>query len=214
MGIMKGNSFHEEAVAGAKRVEIDFILNVVKNARGELVSIVAGDLEKAHEQGVLACEKAWKTSISERCEIVVVSPGHYPKDIDLHQAQKALSVAEQVAAPNGVIILVGECRAGIGKFKPWMESAKNPQEIIDRFLREGFTRDHSSKAFLCARALVHHKVIVVCRGIPAKDLEAMFFEHASTVEIALKKALALKGKEARILFLPHATDCVPAVESD
>jgi hypothetical protein len=36
---MRNNSFHVEAVTGAKRVGIDFILNVVKNARGELTVI-------------------------------------------------------------------------------------------------------------------------------------------------------------------------------
>jgi lactate racemase len=212
MGRLRNNPFHEEAVAGAKLVGIDFVLNVVKNTRGEITSLVAGDLVQAHEQGVKACEAAWKTAVRERYDIAVVSPGNFPKDIDLHQAQKAIAVAEQVTARGGVIILVAECRDGVGKFRELMKSVQDPQEIIDRFIAVGFTKDHSSKAFLCARALVNHKVIVVCRGIPATELEAMFFESAPSVEAALTGALKFKGSGAKVLFMPHATDCVPVVE--
>jgi len=46
MGMMKGNTFHEEAVAGARLVGADFILNVVKNAGGDITAVVAGNWSK------------------------------------------------------------------------------------------------------------------------------------------------------------------------
>lgn len=212
LGKMWGNSFHEEAVGAARLVGIDFILNAVKNIKGEITEVVAGELEAAHEKGVRSCEKAWKIGFNQQYDIVLVSPGNYPKDINLHQAQKAISAAEQVAVKGGVIILVAECRDKIGKFGGWLKQAKNPQEVIDRFIKVGFTKDHSSKAFMFARALVNHKIIVVCKGISPQELEEMFFESAPSVEAAIRHAMDLKGPEANILFLPHAGECVPMVE--
>jgi nickel-dependent lactate racemase len=211
MGWMKGNPFHEVAVKAARAVGIDFIVNVVKNCKGEVVHAVAGELEAAHEAGVAVCEQSWVVAIPHRYDVVVVTPGGFPRDIDLHQAQKAMSTAELVAADDGVIVLIAECADGIGKFAAWLKGAKSPQDVIDRFRREGFTREHSSKAFMCARALAKHPVVVCCAGISESDLEAMFFRHAKAPQEAVNHALEMRGGNARVLVLPYAVDCVPKI---
>ena len=213
MGWMKGNPFHEVAVKVARTVGIDFIVNVVKNCRGEVVHAVAGDLEAAHEAGVAVCEQSWAVTFPRKYDVVVVTPGGYPRDIDLHQAQKAMSTAELVAADGGVIVLIAECADGIGKFAAWLKGAASPQAVIDRFTREGFTREHSSKAFMCARALAKHPVLASCSGIRKEDLEAMFFRHATAPQDAVNQALEMKGGNARVLILPYAVDCVPKIVS-
>ncbi len=213
MGWMKGNPFHEVAVKAARAVGIDFIVNVVKNCKGEVVRAVAGELEAAHEAGVRICEQSWALMFSHRYDIVVVTPGGYPRDIDLHQAQKAMATAELVVADGGVIVLIAECSDGIGKFAGWLTGAKSPQDVIDRFAREGFTREHSSKAFMCARALAKHAVVVSTSGIRKRDLEAMFFRHADTAQDAVNMALQMKGGNAKVLVLPYAVDCVPKISA-
>jgi nickel-dependent lactate racemase len=213
MGWMKGNPFHEVAVSVARAVGIDFIVNVVKNCRGEVVHAVAGDLEAAHEAGVQVCEQSWVVTFPQKYDIVVVTPGGYPRDIDLHQAQKAMSTAELVAADGGVIVLLAECADGIGKFAEWLKTARSPQDVIERFKREGFTREHSSKAFMCARALAERCVVVSCSGIRREDLEAMFFRCAQSPQDAVDMALRLKGDAGSVLILPYAVDCVPKVLS-
>ncbi len=177
MGWMKGNPFHEVAVRVARTVGIDFIVNVVKNCKGEVVHAVAGELEAAHEAGVAVCEQSWVVTFPYKYDVVVVTPGGFPRDIDLHQSQKAMSTAELVLADGGVIVLLAECADGIGKFAAWLKGAKSPHDVIERFKREGFTREHSSKAFMCARALAKCPVVVYSSGISKADLEAMFFQH-------------------------------------
>jgi nickel-dependent lactate racemase len=209
MGWMKGNPFHEVAITVARTVGIDFIVNVVKNCKGEVVHAVAGGLEAAHEAGVAVCEQSWVMTFPQRYDVVIVTPGGFPRDIDLHQAQKAMSTAELVVAEDGVIVLLAECAEGIGKFAAWLKGAKSPQDVIERFTREGFTREHSSKAFMCARALAKYPVVAYCTGIRQDDLEAMFFRHARTPQDAVEAALAVKGGRASVLILPYAVDCVP-----
>ncbi len=211
MGWMKGNPFHEVAITVARTVGIDFIVNVVKNCRGEVVHAVAGGLEAAHEAGVAVCEQSWVTTFPRKYDVVIVTPGGFPRDIDLHQAQKAMSTAELVTADGGVIVLLAECADGIGKFAAWLKGAKSPQDVIERFTREGFTREHSSKAFMCARALAKHPVVVCCSGISQADMEAMFFRHAATAQEAVDAAVQIKGTRGSVLVLPYAVDCVPKV---
>jgi nickel-dependent lactate racemase len=213
MGWMKGNPFHEVAVKVARAVGIDFIVNVVKNCKGEVVRAVAGELEAAHEAGVQVCEQSWVVTFPRKYDVAVVTPGGYPRDIDLHQAQKAMATAELVVADGGTIVLIAECQDGIGKFASWLKAAGSPQEVIDRFKREGFTREHSSKAFMCARALAKHPVLVSCSGIPPREMEAMFFRPAGSPQEAIDAALELAGGNSSVVVLPYAVDCVPKIVS-
>lgn len=214
-GWMKGNVFHEEAVKVARVVGVDFIVNVVKNSCGQVVEAIAGELETAHERGVSVCEKSWQVNLPHRYDVVVVSPGGYPRDIDLHQSQKAMSAAvsaaEMVIDTDGVIVLVAECRDGIGKYADWLKQAKTPREVIERFKREGFNRDHSSKAFMCARALEHYTVNIFCDGIDPGESAQMFFHPASSTQAAIDEALVKKGPVARVLVLPQSVSCIPSV---
>jgi nickel-dependent lactate racemase len=163
------------------------------------------------------CEKSWQLNLPNSYDIVIVSPGGFPRDIDLHQSQKAMSAAEMVIEKDGVIVLVAECRDGIGKYADWLKQAGSPREVIQRFECEGFTRDHSSKAFMCARALEHYRVYFHCSGIDANELEQMFFRAVPSPQEAIDKAVKEKGTDARVLVLPQAVSCVPRVlesESD
>ncbi len=212
MGQLEDNTFHQESVAAARMVGVDFIINSVKNSRGEITAVVAGDLEAAHLRGVEQCKTAWKVSVDRPVDIAIVSAGGYPKDIDLHQAQKAISAAELVTRKGGAIILVAECRDGTGKFARALLKAGNPQSVIDRFLSEGFRGDeHTSKAYMFARAILEHPIFVVSDGLSPEEIEGMFMHWAPTVSDALDKTLSLGGLNPSVLIAPHAVDCLFSV---
>jgi len=210
-GKMKGNPFHEEAVMIARRIGVDFILNVVESGSGTISMVVGGELEAAHEHGVSFCETSWDLKVPHRYDAVIVTPGGYPRDIDLHQSQKAMSSAEMVIEKGGVIVLIAECRDGVGKYGQWLKQAQTPEEVIERFKKEGFTADHSSKAFMCARALARHTVVIAGSGISEKELAQMFFTPAPSPQAAIDIALDKLGPNASILVLPNAVNCIPRV---
>jgi nickel-dependent lactate racemase len=208
---MKHNPFHEEAVKAARMVGVDFLLNVVKSSRGDIVQAVAGDLEAAHERGVATCHETWRVTLPGQYDITIVTPGGYPRDINLHQAQKALSAAEMVTKEGGVIVLVAQCAEGAGPFTGWLREAQSPRQVIDRFRCEGFTREQSSKAFMCARALDKYHVILCSSDLRGEALEQMFFHYSPFPQSAVDEALAIKGKKARVLVLPYAACCIPVL---
>ena len=211
-GWLQGNPFHEEALNGARIVGTDFILNVVKNSDGEIIKAVAGDLLLAHERGVNFCKESWIVKLNKKYDIAIVSPGGYPRDFDLHQSQKAISPVENILQEQGIIVLLAECIDGIGKFGELLKNAESPKQMIKRFRNEGFTPDHSSKAFMYARALDKFKVILSCSGIEQKEVEQMFFQYAADSQTAINMSLRLKGPDANIIVLPYAIDTIPIVE--
>ena len=212
MGQMEQNVFHEESLAAARMVGVDFIINVVKNQQGGIVTVVAGDLHAAHLAGVAVCDAAWRVQLDEPADISIVSPGGYPKDIDLHQAQKAVSAAEQITRTGGPIILVAKCRVGMSSFAAALIRAESPQAMVDQFLHEGFRgNEHTSKAYMYARALLKHPLIVVTDQLDADLLGQMFMQWAPTVDQALVMALAMAGTNPKIVAVPHAVDCILSV---
>jgi nickel-dependent lactate racemase len=209
MGMLENNPFHEEAVEAALLVGVDFIVNVVKNNKGEIVSVVAGDLVAAHKDGVEICRQVWEIEVTQKFDITITSPGGYPKDFDMHQAQKALASAELITQPGGSIILVAECPDGVGKFGQLLMDCRDPQEVIDCFRNEGFdSKNHSSKAFMYARCFIKHDVYFITDQIDLMELKKMFFYHSSSVENAYQNAKMKCAGSPSVAFLPYAVDCI------
>ncbi len=210
MGRMYGNAFHEEAVSAAKMVGVDFIVNIVQNYKKETISVVAGDLVQAHEEGVKLSLQSCSVKLLRKADIVITSPGGYPRDINLYQAQKAVSVAENVVKEGGVIILVAECPEGIERndFLLWMKAASNPLEVVERFRKEGYSVG-SNKAFMFSRALLKCKIIVVTDKMPEKELKTLFLQKATSLEEAYVKACKIIGKEGETIVLPNASTIIP-----
>ena len=81
--------------------KVRFIANLVQDTHKQNIACVAGDLEQAHQAGVEICRRANTVKMDSLAEVVIVSPGGAPRDKDLYQAQKALSVGEVFAKKEG-----------------------------------------------------------------------------------------------------------------
>src|SRR5690606_41035143 len=82
------NDFHKVMVEAAERCRLRFIANVVVDSRNEPIDLVAGHWLKAWEEGVRLCEQGSLVPIDKLADLVIVSPGGFPKDINMYQAQK------------------------------------------------------------------------------------------------------------------------------
>lgn len=212
IGKLENNSFHEEALLVAQKAGVDFMVNVVKNYTGEIVAAVAGDLVAAHEQGVKICRETWEVPVPHTFDICVISPGGFPFDIDLDISQKALSCAEMITGEGSVIVLVAECRQGIGVFERFFREAESPRDLLERFSREGFSSDRFIKAALLARASLRNPIIIVSGNISHADAKTLFLHKADSVDEALKTAAGLLNNSLsclKVAFVPYGTSIVP-----
>lgn len=211
MGYIYGNPFHEVALDVAKRTKTKFMVNAIQNPHKQNIAFVAGDLVEAHKVGVDKCRQVSEVKIDEKADIVIVSPGGYPRDRNLYQSQKALSVAETIGNTGCTFILVAESKDGYGEgvLKEWLESANNPQEVVDRFKKEGFDVG-SNKAFMYARAMLKGKIIVVSEYLQKEELEKMMIGWAPSLQEAIEMAVKEKVPN-KILVLPNAVNIIPKI---
>ncbi len=211
MGWIDGNPMHEESLAAARMAKVDFIVNVVNNIDEKVAGIFAGELDMAHRAGVDLCNRVHRARTPRMADVVITSPGGFPRDFDLHQSQKAVVPAEMCCKKGGVIILVTQAPDGIGKFGGWLKNADKPGDVIERFKKEGFTPESSSKALYYARALDNFQLMIVTDGISADELREMFFIPIPSVEVAIDESMKIMGSDAEFLFIPHGSEIIPEV---
>jgi nickel-dependent lactate racemase len=211
-GVLEGNPVHEDMVEAAKLAKVDFILNVVVNGKGEVVKAFAGDLEQAFYEGVKVVDEMYRIPVDRKAEIVVVSSGGYPADVNLFQAFKSVNSALEVVKRGGVIILAAECTEGHGNqaFYDWMVKFKD-LKTIEREVKRNFVLG-SHKAYYLMSALQKVQIILVS-SMPDYYAQNIFkLKTARKVNDALNEAFNIVGKNAKVYVMPYGNFTLPEVK--
>lgn len=212
MGKLKNNYFHEEAIEAAKIAGVDFIVNVVQNSKKEVVKIVSGHFLEAWIEGVKWAKKVHEVDAPATVpDIVITSPGKFPRNVNLYQSQKAISPAEEIVKKGGTIILVSDCPEGIGggnNFQRWLKEANSCDEVIERFKREGYS-DSSNKAFLYARCLKKAKITLVNQSISSEIAQEFFLDKEEDIQKVLDKTISIYGQDSKVLIIKNAPEIIP-----
>ncbi|MEI6286698.1 MAG: nickel-dependent lactate racemase [Bacillota bacterium] len=117
-GSLQGNPVRTTIDEIMDHCPVTFILNVVLDEQKRIIKAVAGDCDQAHRVGCEFLDSIYKIPIAEQADIVLVSAGGWPNDIDFARAQKALDHAQQAVAGGGTIILLAACSEGVGNAMP------------------------------------------------------------------------------------------------
>jgi nickel-dependent lactate racemase len=212
-GVLEGNPVHEDMTEAARLAKVDFILNVVTNSKGEIVKAFAGDLEQAFLEATKSVDDMYRVTVDRRADIVVVSPGGYPADINLYQAYKALDNALEVVKRGGTIILVAECAEGHGNqvFYDWMVRLKELKKVEREVKRHFELGGH--KAYYLLKALKNHQIILVS-SLPDYYANGVFkLKTARAVNDALREALKNAGSQTKVWTIPQGNFTLPEVKS-
>ena len=193
----------------AKIVGLDFILNVVLDSHKNVVAAFAGDFIEAHREGVKVVDAMYKIPVPP-ADAVIVSCGGYPKDINLYQTNKALDNATQAVAEGGSIIVVSECRDGIGNevYDRWNKSCKTADDAIERFKNEFEFGGHKAATTASASKRFH---LYLVSSLSDEDAREAFFEPCRTIEEAISKVLE-KNPNARFLVMPYGGQTLPTTD--
>jgi nickel-dependent lactate racemase len=121
--ILDGNAVHEECEKITSMIEPCFGINSVVDDHGRTVRIHAGQWRAAHRAGCIEFLSNHSLRIDGKRDLVVVSCGGYPYDINLIQAHKSLDMAALACKEGGDIVLLAECRDGLGhpRFLNWFD---------------------------------------------------------------------------------------------
>jgi nickel-dependent lactate racemase len=212
-GNLEDNPVHQDMTEAAKLAKVDFIVNVVQNKKGEIVKAFAGDLEEAFLEAVKLVTEMYLITIERRADILVVSAGGYPADINLYQAYKALDNALDAVKRGGVIILVAECSEGHGNqvFYDWMARLGDLKNV-EREIRRNFVMG-GHKAYYLLKALQNHQIILVS-SLPDYYATSIFkLKTARAVNDAMTEALKIAGSASRVWAMPQGSYTLPVFKA-
>lgn len=211
-GNLEDNPLRMDLEQAAAICGVDFIVNVVLDEHKQIVRAVAGDLVKAHREGCRFLDGMYLKELDARADIVLVSQGGAPKDLNLYQTQKALDNAKHAVKPGGTIILIGSCKEGLGEkvFEEWMLSAPTPESMIERIGRDFQLGGH--KAAAIAMVLQNAEIELVSELDP-DFVKRIFLKPASSAQEALDRAFARLGEDATVLAMPYGGSTLPRVRA-
>ncbi|MBI2503822.1 MAG: nickel-dependent lactate racemase [Candidatus Latescibacteria bacterium] len=209
-GKLEGNPVRADLEEGAAMLGGDFILNVVVDGHHRITGAVAGHVDQAHRQGCELVAQRGSVPIPQLAEVVVVSAGGYPKDINMYQAQKALDNAMHAVRPGGVIIWVAECVEGLGgkTFESWLREAGQPDRVLEKIQREFVLGGHKAAAIA---AVLKRAAVYLVSGLEEGVLAGSGLVPFVDLDEALKAALDQIGPQARVLSLPYGGSVLPVV---
>ena len=207
-GNIVDNPLRKDIDEAAAKVGVDFILNVVQTPQKVILRAVAGDMIKAHREGCKFLDKLYKKDIPDRADIVMVSQGGSPKDLNLYQTQKALDNAKHAVKKGGIVILIGSCREGLGEktFEEWITTAPNPHSLIERIHKEFKLGGH--KAAAIAMVLENAEIYLVSE-LEDDFVRKIFMKPFKTVQEAYDAAIKKLGADATVLAMPYGGSTLP-----
>lgn len=195
----------------AKKVGVDFLINVVQNTKKELVKVAAGELEQAWLEGVAACQSVNMVFVDKQADVAIGSAGGFPKDINIYQSQKGIDNMDYIVRDGGTIILLAECSEGFGEhtFEEWVMEANSMQDIFDRFAKGFVLGGH--KAYAICKVLANKEVCLVTK-MPKNLVEKMYMRPFESVDEALAYAKQKHGEDFTAYIMPQAGVVLPQVK--
>ena len=213
-GVLEHNPIHEDMVYAARKVNVQFIMNVALNAEKKVIAAFAGDLEQAHAEGV-AFVRSLAQCPSVEGDIVITSNGGYPLDQNLYQSPKAVATAEACCRDGGVIIMCASCCDGMGGTHFEKLIVRGTVDEIDSYLstippKETIPEMWCAQIF--SRILKKHKVILVTTYLDHEMVRKANMIPASSPDEALEMAYQMMGRDAEVVVIPDGV-AVLAVKS-
>jgi len=206
-GNLKTNPVRLDIDQVSEFVNVDFIVNVILDEKKNVVKAVAGNVIKAHREGCKLLDKLYGVTIEEKADIVITSPGGFPKDINLYQSQKALDNSKHAVKDGGIIILVASAKEGFGEehFEEWMVN-KSPDEMI-RNIEENFILG-GHKAAAIARILKTNQVFFVS-DLDDTLVKKIGFQPFKSISLAIEESFNQLGMQSKIYVIPTGGSVLP-----
>jgi nickel-dependent lactate racemase len=135
---------HEAFLEAASFAKPAFAVTTIVNDQGDTIDLYCGDWIASHLSACAAYAERNTIRISEKRDVVIVSCGGWPYDINMVQAHKALEAASQACRDGGTIVLLAECAEGLGHndFLNWFfaaDSAELAERLCESYQVNGQT---------------------------------------------------------------------------
>ncbi|MCR4439390.1 MAG: nickel-dependent lactate racemase [bacterium] len=209
-GVAAGNPIYQDIVDSTKFVQVDFALHLIVDAHGRVRQACAGALAPSWERARQLADSFYKVPVAQRVPLVIASCGGAPFDDDFVKSFRAVRNAALLVSDGGHLLLIAECRAGLGceHFLDFFATS-TPHELASK-LRQDY-RSFGTTA-LGLRELLRRIRVTVVGMLPPAAPSAMGIRVEPSAQVAVEQALSELPPGAKLAVLPHAHFTLPVVE--
>lgn len=203
-GALDANAVHEECERVVSLVAPAFSINTIVDEKKQATKLFCGDWRLAHRAACHYYLDHYSARIPSKRDIVIVSSGGFPHDINLIQAHKALDMAALACNDGGTIILLAECSDGLGRpdFLKWFDVRDS--RALAAQLVNGYEVNGQTAWALLTKA-ERFRVCLVSE-LPPDDVRKMRMVPVRTIEDALAQAGSGDG-----FIMPRGAAVLPRI---
>lgn len=194
--LLDGNAVHEAFIEVAAKTNPSFAISTIVNDAGRAVDLFCGDWISSHRAACDAYAAGHTLRLAEKRDLVIVSCGGYPHDINMIQAHKALEAASHACNDGGTIIFLAECPDGPGRsdFLDWFETA-NSRELAERLCEKYQVNGQTAWSLLKKAERFEIKIIT---SLTEKEIDSMRLRKLGSINDVFEKT----GHEIKGFILP------------
>tara|TARA_B100000315_G_scaffold88389_1_gene81175 strand:+ start:2636 stop:3916 length:1281 start_codon:yes stop_codon:yes gene_type:complete len=210
-GQMENNPMHEDILETVNKLSPDFLINTITNSSGEIIHAAAGELKEAHNKGCNFFMNHCSVHIREKADLVIVSCGGSPRDINFIQTHKSIEHAFQAVKEGGVMIVLAECAEGFGNatFLNWFQHTERESFLQNLHTAFEINGQTAFSTYLKAKAV---KIILVS-SLAKEDIISMNLIPAANIQEALSKSEDFLDGNDFTYIIPDGAHTLPIYKS-
>jgi len=204
VGKLKGNPVYDDQIEAVEMCRPTFLLNVVLNEEMKTLKVFAGDYIQAHLDACKFVDDVYAVEIEKKADLVIVSSGGYPKDIDVYQLHKSMINARSAVKDGGVVIVVGECRDGSGSktYENIMKKYKTPEKVEEATRADFQVGAHKAYG---VTSLMNNVEFILVSELEEELAKLLLFKTARDMDTALNMAYEKLGENIDIIIMPQGS---------
>jgi len=211
IGNYDDNPMRQDVEEMGRMMRVDIAHNALLNGKKQIVEVLSGAPVNVMHAAIPRVREIFQVPISQPFDLLVVSPGGYPKDINVYQSQKALGHAILVMKEGGTVILCAACNEGTGSqsYEQWITDGTkhNHDDVFQHFKDEGF-RVGPHKAYQISRDASRVRVMLISEMEP-DFVRQLMLHPLPDLQTAIDKALEDLPESAHIGIMPFANATIP-----
>ncbi len=191
VGRLSGNPVHQGFIEVVEKLPPTFLINAFVNNDGAIIDLFCGDWKESHEQACEVYRENHTIRIPEKRDVVIVSCGGNPYDLNMIQAHKALEMASHGCKDGGKIIFLAECENGLGHedFIDWF-GADNSAGIAERLCQNYQVNGQTAWSLSKKSENFDIEILTV---LPVEQVEKMGLRKIESLERSFNNVRDLRG---------------------
>lgn len=209
-GNLHNNPVYEDIIEAVKMVNVDFAVQMVLDDEGNMVDAFCGNLYSSFQKACMKASEICEVPLNGLGNIVIASAGGYPRDINLVQAHKAIHHAVRALQPNGLLIMLAECRDGFGNpnLPRWFEIQdydEMKKAVMDNFQLNANTA-------LALKHKLQKYTIHLVSALPSEVVTSMGFKSLEPDANEIARLAASVQERGVGYIMPNSSLTIPVLQ--